>query len=725
MKKINAILGFSLMFGALGFGACNQIGEEVITPEAQEMTLTVKATTPTTKTAIDCGNSYATTWLATDKLGVYFKTGDTYQTNKSFSAAAAGATTTFSGSATIAASTDYSVWAYYPYSDLSQASPATESNVRIAIPADQSGNSLTSFDPAADLMIAKPQTFNVASSASEATLNMQFARILSYLKIVFTTDYQAAEVVEKVKVSFTNSTDAEVAVAGRREYNISTGAYGDWFSSTAYTLNFVSADYDAADNYVINGTNAAYFVVSASSVPIGDKITFDITTTNYTISKTITIASKDMDFAQGNVTVLNIALAEANYTMKAGAALPFSDDFAWVTTTAYKSESTAIPTADLVEKGYTTSYKIFPSATGGAVKLGTSDALGYLTTDYLDLSSAFTVIVKAKTYVTDTSQVSVAVGSEMAVMSTNLTADFVDYYFNCNAASATTQVKIGIATKRGYIDEISIVSGTILPAASVVATTADATNTATTAEAGEGKTATLNGSYVAQYLGESDTVTCGFEYKLSSAESYTSVTATPTNTTPFSVDITGLTTDAEYTFRAWASLDGGTTKVYGATKTFTPTLSSGDVTSKTVTYTVSTTTTVTTSGTAPTGSSATYSQTYNTKSQMTSGYSVTYTLSGYAGATIKAITLSMHSNSSTGAGTLSVKAGTTAIAGFSTAAAFNTASWNGAWSKSYVDVAVAMTNANYLIQAGENVVLKIAATANSLYCESIKITYEN
>ena len=141
-----------------------------------------------------------------------------------------------------------------------------------------------------------------------------------------------------------------------------------------------------------------------------------------------------------------------------------------------------------------------------------------------------------------------------------------------------------------------------------------------------------------------------------------------------------------------------------------------------VTYTVSTTSSVTKTGTAPTGSTATYSSTYSTAKQLTGGNSMTLTLSGYKGNKITGITLSMRSNSSKGAGTLSAVAGTTTIASISDSK-FNTSSWHGSWSTSYVDVNVTMSNDSYEIQEGEDVVITISATENSLYCESFKLTY--
>lgn len=102
---------------------------------------------------------------------------------------------------------------------------------------------------------------------------------------------------------------------------------------------------------------------------------------------------------------------------------------------------------------------------------------------------------------------------------------------------------------------------------------------------------------------------------------------------------------------------------------------------------------------------------------------MTLTLSGYDGKTITGITLSMKSNSSKGKGSLTVTAGNETIASISDSK-FNTANWNGSWSTSYVDKVVTLSNANYVIATGETVTITIAATENSLYCQSFELTYK-
>lgn len=150
------------------------------------------------------------------------------------------------------------------------------------------------------------------------------------------------------------------------------------------------------------------------------------------------------------------------------------------------------------------------------------------------------------------------------------------------------------------------------------------------------------------------------------------------------------------------------------------------VESRTVTYTVTSKTEVSTSGNAPNGSSVTFNSTTSTniEEQMTSGKSQTYTLTGYDGMTIKGVILSMKSNKKGGAGKFSLIAGTTSLASISEGTTFNKWYDNTSYSSEYKDINVAMTNTNYVIGKDEKVVLKIEATKNSLYCQSIKIVYE-
>lgn len=146
---------------------------------------------------------------------------------------------------------------------------------------------------------------------------------------------------------------------------------------------------------------------------------------------------------------------------------------------------------------------------------------------------------------------------------------------------------------------------------------------------------------------------------------------------------------------------------------------------ETVTYTISSKNTLTTTGTAPTGSSASIVETYSTYRQMTKGNSQTLTLSGYNGYKITKITLSMHSNASGGQASLAYSTNggssyTYIVGSPSQGIGFNQSVWNGAWSSTYVDISKDVS----IEPTNSNLVIKIAATANSIYCQSYTLTYE-
>lgn len=152
-----------------------------------------------------------------------------------------------------------------------------------------------------------------------------------------------------------------------------------------------------------------------------------------------------------------------------------------------------------------------------------------------------------------------------------------------------------------------------------------------------------------------------------------------------------------------------------------------------VTYTISSKNTLTTTGTAPAGSSATIMETYGTSCQMTKGNSQTLTLSGYDGCTITKVTLSMKSNSKGGGGSFSYSTNggssfTYVIGNSSTSGSnFSSSYWHGSWSTSYVDVDIKDDQGNLLTFdcGSSDVIIKIEATANSLYCQSYTLTYTN
>ena len=266
--------------------------------------------------------------------------------------------------------------------------------------------------------------------------------------------------------------------------------------------------------------------------------------------------------------------------------------------------------------------------------------------------------------------------------------------------------------KNTRVDNIVVKAGAPEPGVSVTTTAATLTETA------EGTSATINGTLKAIYGGNLANVTsAGFYYKKTEdIGDYTRVTVTPGES--ISKALTGLTANKEYTFYAFAIYDSGD-EVYGDPLTFTPTVG---VTSYSVTFTASGTSSGSLSG-DKTGISATLSSTGTWSSptiQMTADKNMALTISGMAGKTITGASVEMKSNSSKGAGSLSLTTDGKTIASISDSK-FNTSNWYGSWSTSVVTVE--LTTTNQTVGTGKTVDLEINVSANSLYFKSLTLEY--
>lgn len=141
----------------------------------------------------------------------------------------------------------------------------------------------------------------------------------------------------------------------------------------------------------------------------------------------------------------------------------------------------------------------------------------------------------------------------------------------------------------------------------------------------------------------------------------------------------------------------------------------------TATYTIESSTAVTLDGIAPAGSQATYSRSGTTgqKGQMTEGNSTTLQLTGWEGCVIDSVVLSMHSNTSQGAGGLTMHIGNALVWEIQETDFANVA-WNGSFTTNWVEISSPIGS---LVQAGEPIEIYIEASKNSLYIQSYTFYY--
>lgn len=102
-------------------------------------------------------------------------------------------------------------------------------------------------------------------------------------------------------------------------------------------------------------------------------------------------------------------------------------------------------------KAYTSKY--------GGIKLGSSSAVGYITSKSLDLSSAFTVQIDACKYGSDTGNINVTVGDVTKTINNSelgAAGSFKTFTLSFDAATANSTVKIATSSNRAYIDNVVI-----------------------------------------------------------------------------------------------------------------------------------------------------------------------------------------------------------------------------------------------------------------------------
>ena len=119
--------------------------------------------------------------------------------------------------------------------------------------------------------------------------------------------------------------------------------------------------------------------------------------------------------------------------------------------------SSAISTSSFPNFSGDTS-KAYKSKYGG-IKLGTSSAVGYITSKSLDLSSAFTVKIDACKYSSDSGNIVITVGSQTkTIKNSDLGADgtFNTYTLTFDAATSSSTIKIATSSKRAYIDNVIV-----------------------------------------------------------------------------------------------------------------------------------------------------------------------------------------------------------------------------------------------------------------------------
>ena len=686
---------------AMALASCQK--NEITGPETQEVHFTIKADIAETKTFItDKGDkTYTPSWSKEDKIGVLFALEENAKAVDFENTAESGEEATFEGKHAFtvvegASEVDGYLYAFYPSSAFDKM--YSDGGVRLDLKVTQYPTS-TSFDPSCDLLIAKPCYYMAEATGEDAEVvidDMYFARMMSVLRINLNSEFLSNETVKSV------SFDADgVDFTGAMKFNLATGEFvGN--QSTTQDLSEVKAIYSEEDPIAVAGEkNSAYLVVAPVTIPSGTALTFTIETENYDIVKTIK-APADMEMPAGNIAVINLSIAEENCTARVEDTSDYSGEWLIVNSDLTRAANAWANGNNLPEFVLTTNEGVVLESDGIASckMIITKEADGYTIQDasgmYLYAAGASD---KNHLYGQETKSYWTIEKNETNYVITSLAKA------DRNILRYNSSNKIFSCYSSGQADVTLYKYSEIIPDTTPSISVAENTNASIGAEGGDLTfTCTIKNldGETLEVVDESDYLTWTVAENV--------------------VTITVAANEAEESRTLNATIKCGSVEV-PVTINQSGKPADGETVEYSVTYKVASTTSVSVSGTAPEGSSANFKNTYtSTKEQMTSGNSQTYTLSGYKGCIIKSVTLSMKSNASKGAGTLSLKAGTTTLAEIAAATNFNAWYDNTSFGAEYRDVHVQLINSTYVI-GDENVVLVLSGTTNSIYCQSITITY--
>lgn len=220
------------------------------------------------------------------------------------------------------------------------------------------------FDPKADILIAKPATTTVDQNNKAAAADIYFARLTGVLRVAINAESTDSDVYgERIK-SLKIETSAG-NIAGRIVVNPLTGeCTGINETGSSKAIEAVIDDLDACTTYIgYDGSNIVFMGVAPVSIPAGSDITFTINTVDaagkasHKIVKTVPNLEQAIVFESSKPTVINLTV----YDTEIGA--PDEED-----TTNYSGEwvIAGTQTNDYVMSQFV-SGTVYPAATASSI----------------------------------------------------------------------------------------------------------------------------------------------------------------------------------------------------------------------------------------------------------------------------------------------------------------------------------------------------------------------
>ena len=295
MRKITSILIFA---AAAALVSCNKEMNNPETPQGEGIKVSVIAGNPETKTTLE-SNGKTVSWKSTDKVGFFNHTAGV---NVESSAASIDGEGKATFTATVPAAGTY--YAYYPYQNETGDNAPTADGVVARIPNEQTPTP-TSFDPKADLLLSSAFS---ATGATDTPADIRFKRLGAFLKIQFidgtTGTKLSGEYATSVKVQGEQNLSAKYRIHGEN---------GAVYQNSGYKA--ITATYEA-DTYELTADGQFTIIgVRPQTFATGSTLVVTLTTTNYTITKTLTMKN-DVTLGAGNILPIKVKIEDADIPVK-------------------------------------------------------------------------------------------------------------------------------------------------------------------------------------------------------------------------------------------------------------------------------------------------------------------------------------------------------------------------------------------------------------------------
>lgn len=450
-KRLEKMKKFILSLGliAMAFGLTNCSTNEEFAPEVEAKgDFAIYA--PVTRTANDGLN---TVWSEEDDLSVFHAVtdGTTYTKDGQFKLEDVE-TAEFIGTVngTLDVDEEYDWYAMYPYSQYVPG-PANTGSGYMTIGCTASATQTQTGNNSMAHVAGK--NFPLVGKAYAVPANqapaLAMTHVATLLEFEVTNSLEEAITVSNIKFTAPTALVGTFYIDFTDTDNIEVESSGTSYTSKSATL--IVKDGEAIEA----GESAKFYLpVAPFTANANAKLSIEVNVTSgdkvgmFTKEITLTDATS---FKAGKIKNVKV-----NYNaefVEEGIALPFSDDFSWVT----KDENNGTLSVSDLSSNYSAVSNVYGSK--GELKFGASSTRGSLTTKPFNLSEPFTVVVDAMAYSDDTAQLTVTVNGVTKSSGNLVTGAYKKYMFQFDAATAASTIKFDITGKRGYIDNLEIIPG--------------------------------------------------------------------------------------------------------------------------------------------------------------------------------------------------------------------------------------------------------------------------